>query len=149
MTNADAISLREITKDTLGPILRVKVRPDQDQFVANNAVSIAQAHFHDDAWFRGIYKGDDPVGFVMLSVIPEKAEYFLWRFLIGAEHQGKGYGRAAIELLIDHVRTLPDAKAFFLSHAKGEGGPGPFYEKLGFVYTGEEEEGELLMKLEL
>ena len=31
----------------------------------------------------------------------------------------------------------------------GKAGPGPFYEKMGFVYTGKEEDGELVMRREL
>lgn len=33
--------------------------------------------------------------------------------------------------------------------APAEGGPGPFYEKMGFVYTGEEEGGGLWMRHDL
>ena len=150
MVAMSQISLREITKDSLSSILKIKVRPDQEKFVANNAISIAQAHFHDDAWFRGIYSGDDPVGFVMLSLIPEKGEYFVWRFLIGEPFQRQGYGCSAMNLVVDYVRTLPDAEELYVSHIPGEGSPGPFYEKLGFVYTGEEDEaGERMMKLDL
>ena len=143
------ITLREVTKDTLDAILGLKVHPAQERFVASNAKSIAQAHFHDDAWYRAIYADDEPVGFVMLSLVPEQAEYFVWRFMIGAEHQGRGYGRRALALVIEFVRTLPNATELYISHADGEGGPGPFYEKLGFAYTGEKEEGEALMRLAL
>lgn len=144
------ISLREITKDSLQSILKIRVRPDQEKYVANNAVSIAQAHFHEDAWFRGIYAGDEAVGFVMLSLIPEKAEYFVWRFLIGEPYQNNSYGRSAMGLIVEYVRTLPNAAALYLSHIPGDGSAGPFYEKLGFVYTGEKDQtGELLMKLDL
>ena len=68
------VSLREVTKDTLQSILDLKVSPDQEQFVATNAKSIAQAHFYESAWFRAIYADDVPVGFVMLSDVPEKGE---------------------------------------------------------------------------
>jgi diamine N-acetyltransferase len=141
------IELREITKDTVRAICNLKVAPEQQKFVAPNAVSIAQAYFHDDAWFRAIYDGDTPVGFVMLSDVPEKAEYYLWRLMIDAQYQGKDYGRRALEIIVDHVRTRPNAKEFFLSICPGDGNPGPFYEKFGFKYTGEEEDGELMMKL--
>ena len=143
------VSLSEVTKDTLQSVLDLKVSPDQEKFVATNAKSIAQAHFYENAWFRAIYADDFPVGFVMLSDVPEKGEYFLWRFMIAAEYQGKGYGREALRLLIEHVKTRPNAKELFTSHVPGEGSPGGFYEKMGFEYTGEEHDGELLMKLRL
>jgi diamine N-acetyltransferase len=143
----DEITLREITKESLLGVLRLKVHPSQEGFVANNAVSIAQAHFHPEtAWFRAVYAGDSPVGFVMLEDDPAKPRYYLWRFMIAAEHQGKGYGRKAIDLVCEHVRTRPGATELLLSCVPGEGGPGPFYERLGFTYTGEEDEGELVMR---
>lgn len=147
---ATDITFREITKATLTDILRLKVTPEQARFVAPNAVSIAEAHFSPDvAWFRAIYSGETPVGFVMLEADESKGHYFLWRFMIDARHQGRGIGRRAIELLIEHVRTRPRATVLVTSCVLGDEGPGPFYEKLGFVYTGTEEEGESVMRREL
>ena len=143
------VSLREITKETVNPILNLRVTAEQEQFVASNAVSIAQAHFSADAWFRAIYADETPVGFLMLSDQPDKGEYFLWRFMVDAQHQGKGYGRRALELLIDHVKTRPNAKELFLSHVPGPGSPEGFYHQLGFEHTGEQAGEELVMKLTL
>jgi diamine N-acetyltransferase len=144
------VTLREVSKETVGSIIRLKVSPGQEQFVASNAVSIAQAYFdRETAWFRGIYADDVPVGFVMLSDDPAKEEYFLWRFMIDARYQGHGFGRRAIELLIEYVRTRPGAKALMVSCVPGDGSPCPFYEKLGFIYTGEVDEDELVLRLDL
>ena len=143
------VSLREITQATLGPILELKVAPEQEQFVAPNAVSIAQAHFSDKAWFRAIYADDTPVGFVMLHDDPEQPEYFLWRLMVAAEHQGKGFGRRAVERLLDYVRTRPGAKELLVSYVPGDGCPEPFYRKLGFEPTGRVEGGEVIMRLPL
>ena len=142
-------TLREITRDTLRPILRMDVAESQRHFVAPNAVSVAQAHFAPEAWFRAIYADETPVGFVMLSEDADEGEYFLWRLMIDAHHQGKGYGRQAVQLLIEHVRMRPKAKELLVSHVPGEGSPAGFYQKLGFNYTGEEDDGELVMKLTL
>jgi len=141
------VSLREVTAETLRTILNLRVQPEQEKFVASNAVSIAQAHFSEHAWFRAIYAGETPVGFVMLYDNPAKAEYFLWRFMVDQNYQGRRYGRRALELLIEHVRTRPAAKELLVSHVPAEGSPGPFYEKMGFGYTGKELGGELVMKL--
>jgi diamine N-acetyltransferase len=147
---ATDVTLREVTKKSLFDILRLKVAPEQARFVAPNAVSIAEAHFSPDvAWFRAIYSGETPVGFVMLEADEPKAHYFLWRFMIDARYQGRGIGQRAIELVIEHVRTRPGAAVLVTSCVPGDGGPGPFYEKLGFVYTGAEDEGELVMRREL
>jgi diamine N-acetyltransferase len=87
------------------------------------------------------------VGFLMLYDDPQKPEYFLWRFMIADSHQGKGCARRAMELLIEHLRRRPMAKELVLSYVPGEGSPEGFYRELGFEPTGEEIEGEVVMRL--
>lgn len=150
VTRDARVSLREVTKENLRTILKLKVHPEQEQFVAPNAVSVAQAYFDREvAWFRAIYADDTPVGFLMLYDDPHEPEYFLWRFMIDARYQKLGFGWRALELLVDYVRSRPGASWLGTSCVPEEGGPGPFYERFGFRYTGEEDEGELVMRLEL
>ncbi len=146
-TRDAVVSLREITADSLRRILRLKVSPRQEQFVADNATSIAQAHFEPKAWFRAIYADETPVGFVMLYDDTEKPEYFLWRYMIDSRYQGLGFGRQALLQVIDHVRGRPGATEMLLSYVPAEGSPEPFYAGLGFVNTGEIEDGENVMRL--
>lgn len=144
------VVLREVTKDNLDDILRLAVAPGQESFVATNAKSLAQAHFAPEvAWFRAVYADEAPAGFVMLEVNEEKRQYYLWRFMIDARHQRRGVGRRALGLVLDHVKTLSGATELMTSVVPGEGSPGPFYEKLGFRYTGAEEEGEKVLRLAL
>lgn len=143
------VTLREITADTVRIICDLAVREEQRQFVAPNAVSIAQAYFSEYAWFRAIYADETPVGFLMLYDDTEKPQYFLWRFMIDARYQGMGFGRQALELLIDRVRTRPRAAELFTSVHQGEGGPQGFYEGMGFELTGDVEEGQAILRLGL
>ncbi len=143
------VSLREVTADSLRSILRLKVGPQQEQFVADNAVSIAEAHFEPKAWFRAIYAGETPVGFVMLYDDVEKPEYFLWRYMIDRRYQGMGFGRQALRQVIDYVRGRPGATEMLLSYVPAEGSPEPFYARLGFANTGAVEDGENVMRLAL
>jgi diamine N-acetyltransferase len=141
------ISLREITKENLRNILGLKVAPEQERFVASNAVSIAQAYFDRDiAWFRAIYASDTPVGFVMLHDEPAERKYYLWRFMVDHRYQKLGYGARALNQVIEYVRQRPGAHECLTSVVPGEGSPGFFYEKLGFAYTGDIDEGERVMR---
>ena len=149
VTSAAVVSLREVTADTVRAIIRLKVKPSQTHFVADNATSIAQAYFEPKAWFRAIYADETPVGFVMLFDDPDAPEYYLWRYMIDGRYQGLGFGRRALELFIDHVRTRPNATALLSSYVPGEGSPWPFYAGLGFVETGEVDDGENVIRLPL
>ena len=148
-TKDSPVTLREVTQETVVTICKLKVKPEQEGFVASNALSIAQAHFDPDAWFRAIYADETPIGFVMVDDDIQKKEYFLWRFMIDARYQGMGLGRKALEQVIAYVRTRPGAKELYTSYVPGEGSPRDFYIALGFEETGEEEEGERVMRLTL
>lgn len=149
MDNEATVTLQEVTEKTVESILKLEVADDQKKFVASNAVSIAHAHFSKYAWFRAICADDTPVGFVMLYIDPKKPEYWLWRFMIDKNHQGKGYGRKTLDLVTAYIKTLPNAKEFLLSYTPAEGNPSPFYQQFGFEETGKIEEGERVMKLDL
>jgi len=144
------IALREITKHNLSDILKLKVAPEQERFVAPNAVSIAQAYFDREvAWFRAIYADDTPVGFVMLYDESAERKYCLWRFMVDHRFQGHGYGAEALKQVIAYVRQRPGARELLTCVGSGEGSPGPFYEKLGFAYTGVIMKGERVMRRQL
>ena len=132
------VSLREITAETVREVCRLSdtLTPPRKYMVAPNAISIAQAHFSEHAWFRAIYADDTPVGFLMLYDDPQEPEYFLWRLMIAGPHHGKGFGRRAIALLADHVRTRPGAAVLETSCGQGPGSPEGFYRKLGFERNG-------------
>ena len=141
------VNLRELDEESGRNVMGLRVTPAQNSFVAPNTVSLAQAFLTTDVVVRGIFAGEVPVGFLMLSTREQR--YYLWRFMIDHRYQGLGYGKRAMELLIDLVKGLPGATEMRVSHVKAPGGPGPFYESLGFVETGEVHGGEHEMVLEL
>ena len=143
------VTLREITKETVRAICSLNVAESQTGFVAENSVSIAQAHFEPLAWFRAIYADETPVGFIMLYDDSEKPEYYLWRFMVDARYQGRGFGQRGLSLAIEYIRTRPNAESVFTSYVPGEAGPHGFYLKFGFLDTGESEGVEKVMKMEL
>ncbi|MBS3949792.1 MAG: GNAT family N-acetyltransferase [Peptococcaceae bacterium] len=148
MTQDTKLSLREVTASTVRTICRLEVMEHQKGFVAPNSVSIAQAYFCEEAWFRAIYHEDTPVGFLMLHEEPEKGQYYLWRFMIDKEHQGKGYGKEALQLLVDRIKGMPNATGLTLSCVPSADGPEDFYKKLDFSFTGEIDAGEKVYRLD-
>ena len=149
------VTLREITAETVRSIVRLAVAPDQQHLVAPNAVSLSQALFAPEAWYRAIYAGDEPVGFVMLSddslrdPVPPEPEVSVWRFMVDAKAQRRGIGRDAMRLVIAHVRAKRLFRRLELSYVPGEGCPEPFYRSLGFLPTGRVDDGEVVMALDL
>jgi diamine N-acetyltransferase len=143
------VALVEVTGETVRSICRLEVGPGQFRFVAPNAVSFAEALFEPKAWYRAIHADGVPVGFLMLHDDPDEPAYYLWRFMIDARFQGKGYGARAVELLVEHVRSRPGATELTLSWVPGPGSPEGFYLRLGFEPTGEIDDGEIVARLAL
>jgi diamine N-acetyltransferase len=149
------VTLREITDENRAAVSALKVRPDQDQFVGGVVQSMAEATATPEGapWYRAIYTGDEPVGFVMLSwnVTPAPGiigPWFLWRLLIDEHHQRRGFGRAALTKVVEIVRAQ-GAMELLTSYQPGDGEPWPFYERLGFVPTGQIEGTEIVLSLDL
>ena len=149
ITRNSAVSLREVNAETVRIICRLDVSEEQKHFVAPNAVSIAQAYFEPKAWFRAIYADETPVGFLMLYDDPGEPNYFLWRYMIDAHYQKMGFGKQAMNLLLERVRIRPGARELTLSCHPGEDGPEPFYRKYGFTLTGRMIGDEAEMRIDL
>ncbi len=151
----DRVTLRQITADTVCAVTRLAVTEYQNRFVAPNAVSLAEALFAPDAWYRAIYLGEELVGFVMLSdesllqPLPKAPKIAVWRFMVDARFQRKGIGRAAMLLVIEHARNRGAFQTLQLSYVAQEGGPEQLYLSLGFRPTGEIDQGEVVMELPL
>ena len=152
-----SIALREITATNREQVEALSVTPEQSHFVAGVRSSLVEAEETPGAcpWFRAVYSGQEPVGFVMISdnIPPARTEYlgpyFLWRLLIDTRWQGRGYGRAALDLVVDYVRSRPGAEKLMSSVGPGQGSPLGFYLKYGFSLTGAVFDGEPVLELPL
>lgn len=149
------VNLREITDENRDAVCALHVRPDQEQFVASVVRSLEEAAATPEGapWYRAIYAGDEPVGFVMLSwnVTPVPGilgPYFLWRLLIDEHHQRRGFGRAALSQVIELVRA-DGATELLTSYHPADGEPWPFYRRFGFEPTDEIQDGEIVIRLDL
>jgi len=151
------VTLRALTDENSADVLALRVAPEQLRFVGSVADALADAAEFPEAspWYRAIYDDEEPVGFVMLSwdvtPVPGKiiGPWFLWKLLIDERHQRRGYGRAALSRVVEMVRDA-GATELLTSYTTGEGEPWPFYERFGFVPTGERDDaGEIILSLDL
>ncbi len=151
------VTLREITDDNRAAVLALGVPPEQERFVGSvrDALDDAAAYPHAMPWYRAVYAGDEPVGFVMLSwnVPPRPPEiigpWFQWKIIVDRRHQGRGSGATTVRLVADLVRA-EGATELLTSYVAEDGGPAGFYERLGFTPTGDlDDSGEVIVRLPL
>jgi len=149
------VTLREITAETVIAVVRLSVAESQKGFVASNAVSLAQALFAPEAWYRAIYCADQLAGFVMLAdeslrtPPPAAPDIGVWRLMIDHAFQRRGVGRAAMQRVVEHVRAKGLFTTLELYYVPGPGCPEPFYLSLGFRHTGRMDEDEVVLELPL
>ncbi|MGL4574767.1 MAG: GNAT family N-acetyltransferase [Burkholderiaceae bacterium] len=153
---APVVSLREVTDDNVDDIGVLQVAPSQSTFVGNNWKSLAQvSYFGAPGSAYAIYADETPVGLTLLwdaRIDPDEEdradEMYIWRIMIAEQFQNRGYGKAAMQLIIAKAREMGVAQVS-LSHQPGNLGAAEFYKKLGFAHTGVVEDGEVEMVLKL
>ena len=129
------IHLEKVTEDNVGGIVRLRVAKEQRNFVASNDWSLIDAYLSlaegKPVFPFGIYHGKTLVGFIMMDYGDDwtgyereawinsedykffegKKYYYVWRFMIDKKYQGRGYGKEAMKLALDFIRTFPCGKA--------------------------------------
>ena len=152
------IRLEKLTEDNVDEILKLRVAKEQRDFVAGNDQSLIDAYFSlakgEPVFPFGVYNGKTPVGFVMISYFndwsgyerdawlgseayrfyKDKYFYYLWRFMIDKRFQGRGYGREALRLALDFIRTRPCGAADYcvISYSPDNERAKALYASFGF-----------------
>ena len=141
-TNKDAVELLEVSDH-------------QKQYIASNKQSLKTAsseEYRDIARPFAIYADGKLVGFTMfafeLTSIDPNDRYWLWRFMIDQHSQGKGYGSAALEKIIDYFKSHC-ADHILLSTKETNTSALSLYHKYRFTETGEMNEDEIVLRLNL
>jgi diamine N-acetyltransferase len=143
-----SITLQPITRENWRTCVQLEPASDQRHFVAPNVYSLTEAQFYPGTETRAIYADDTMVGFVMWGTDPDDPPGEVWiaRLMIDQRYQRKGYGRAAMELVLDAIRAIPECCVIKLSFEPENTGAEALYLSLGFEHTGEMNDGEAVMQ---
>ncbi|EMB45987.1 GNAT family N-acetyltransferase [Treponema denticola] len=159
------LHLEKVNGKNIWDILKLQVSETQKSFVAANDISIIEAYIaitaNGYAFPFGIYDNATPVGFLMIGFdvhddwidAPEiaKENYNLWRLMIDKAYQNNGFGKEAVKLALDFVKTFPCGKAEYcwLSYEPENQVARKLYSSFGFVETGDMDGEELIAALKL
>jgi diamine N-acetyltransferase len=145
-----SVELRPITQENLRAVTKLEVRPEQSDFVAPNAVSIAETYVYPKAEPRAVYSGDELVGFVLFHPLDSDSRgHGIVRLMIDHRFQGQGLGRAAIEEAVAFAVREHNAQRVRLSVVPANEKARGLYSSAGFVETGEIDHGEVVMVREV
>ncbi|HET9902897.1 MAG TPA: GNAT family N-acetyltransferase [Xanthobacteraceae bacterium] len=149
---SEDVRLAPVTASNWRAVVKLKLAPNQENFVASNVYSLAESKFDPGARPRAIYAGKRLVGFLMYEVLgsprrPKEAS--IYRFMIDRSHQRKGYGRAALARAIEEIRAIEGVSKIAICYAPENAAARHFYTRFGFVETGRDEDGEIIAELPL
>ena len=164
------IHLEKINHKNIWDIIDLKVFRAQKTFVASNIESIATAYATIDtdchAFPFGIFNDEKPVGFLMIGyneavmydafddvTAPDalKNNYSIWRLMIDKRYQGRGFGKEAIRLALEFIRTWPCGEAEYceISYEPENEDAAALYRSFGFIENGEMDGDEIVLLLKL
>jgi diamine N-acetyltransferase len=147
------LRLEELTASTISAANSLTLKPGQEAFLQPATYTHAEQQLDPSgSWPRVVRDGDEVVGYIMGAFDGDAAEEYLraalWRVNVAADAQGRGVGRFAVEAFAEEARKRGFTRVTVV-WADGEGGPGDFFEALGFAVVGQTPFGENLGALEL
>ena len=144
------VTVRPLDRNNLWPVVELRLHPGQEAFVAPNIDSIANAFVEPTFVPLAVYADEALVGFAMYGQHPpDIGRWWVIRLMIAAEHQGKGYGRAAMEAVIAMMAERVGCDEIVTSFNPDNAVAANLYASLGFRPTGEIEDDEPLVLLRL
>ena len=146
------ITLRSITEENFIDAFNLKLAPGQERFVSHPVRSLAQAYvYREQCQPIGISEGDTMVGYVMVIYDYDIPEYDIWHMMIDESYQRRGYGSAALDLVLDYIKTKPfgSSNRVTLTCNKDNIQALILYNSKGFTETGAEDEDEIELSLTL
>ena len=143
------ITLQSVTQHNFVDCIKLQVAPEQENFVTSNLHSIAEAYVYNTWTPLAIYNNDEAVGFVMFGFGEQSQKWWIIRFMIDHRHQGKGYGRTALQQVIDLLKQKPDCREIMIDYDPNNVVAARLYESLGFVATDDGRHGETVARLRL
>lgn len=146
----DLISLQKVDESNFIACFALQLHSWQEKFVSHPIRSLAQAYvYYKQCTPFAVCLGSEVVGYVMVIYDYDEAAYNIWHLMIDKAHQGKGYGRAAMELALAYIRAKPfgDANRVLLTVSPENQAACGLYRSLGFSQTGRSDEDEIEMGL--
>ncbi len=131
------VTLREITMANFRECIGLKLKPGQEDFVAPNIYSLAEAKVDGVSIPLAVYADDTMVGFAMYCYDDKSCKGYFDRLMIDQRYQGKGYGRAAAILVVERLKQNPGIREIQISFEPQNIAADTLYGSIGFVKNGQ------------
>lgn len=128
------ITLRPITQDNWRDCIKLQVKDEQKHLVGSNENTLAMCYVHSEINPFGIYLDEKIIGMITWALDPDDNIYYINRFMIDENYQGNGYGKYALQLMIEKLKDL-GVKVLDILHNPNNHDAIKLYRSLGFELT--------------
>lgn len=143
------LNLKEVDKDNWLECIYLKLNEGEENFIAPNVYSIAEAQFYPKAESKAIYLGDKMIGYTLYGQDENNENmYFIDRFMIAKDFRRSGYGESVIKMIIEMAKdqgysilgSSTDLENYKMQR---------LFDRLGFYTKNEVEDGERIYYIDL
>jgi len=162
-----------ILDDNMKECIALEFLPEQTGFVAENAISLAEAYDVNKAFAEtgkgdiaipyAAYENGKMVGFAMYGYFPpgskdddeayctKEHHYYFWRLLVDKNHQRKGIGREIVRQVMEEIKSKPhgDASFCYVSYEPSNIGSKTTFASYGYKEDGRIIDGEVVARYKL
>ena len=96
---------------------------------------------------KAIYCGEKLIGFAMYGIDSDDGNYWIYRFMIDEQYQGRGHGKSAMKLIIQDIESQEErTDVIWLGYQPDNEHARKLYASVGFKEAGKAPWGEMLAK---
>jgi len=145
------INLRPVDKNNWVACVKLSLLPEQEGNLAPNVYTIAESKFNAHYQLRAIYKDDEVVGFLAYCYEDDPIDtelYWLFRFMLDKNNQGKGFASLALDLVVEEVISLEGKRLRTMCKPTNTVAE-KVYQGFGFEQIGILDDGDILFEIQL
>jgi diamine N-acetyltransferase len=133
------VMFKEISEENYSEVINLEINDFQKAFVGGIADAIEESKKHEGFFPLVIYDDEIIIGFLMYNNYPESItndKYWIRVIIIDRKYQKKGYGKIAMEKIIDEIKKDKKHNKINLCVERDNKIALNLYKKLGFIFDG-------------
>jgi RimJ/RimL family protein N-acetyltransferase len=133
------VCIEELNVDNWLKVCDLEVSARQKEiFPIPNVYWIGISRYEEHTTLFAIKNGDEYVGLIGCGFDEDGASGYINPLMIDAKHQGKGYSKAALQLIINYLKDKLHVSVIHLGHRKNNVHASKLYDSFGFKIIGED-----------
>lgn len=139
------LKIKPVDENNFMTVVQLELTTAQKEakWLADNTFSLAQCWLYrekQDCFPNAIYWENQVVGFVLFEIETDSQELLIWRLMIGQQFQSKGYGRQAVDKIIEEAAVNYPERTIVADYIEGNEPMKQLLTRLGFQEVGYNEE---------